>query len=156
MEDSLDAIAGGKAAYKDVINKAHARLVSEVTAFTSKYPGQERKAPEPTNFTCDACGKALVHMKGLRRDGSGTYDFFSCSDRACNASYANVDGKPGESRKKPEPTKFKCKTCGKALVRRESAKGPFFGCSGYPGCKQLYQMGEDGKPDFGSKKGGKK
>lgn len=156
MEDSLDAIAGGKAAYKEVMNKAHARLMSEVTAFTSKYPGQERKTPEPTNFTCNACGKALVHMKGQRRDGSGTYDFFSCSDRACNASYSNVDGKPGEARKKPEPTKYKCKSCGKALVRRESAKGPFFGCSGYPGCKQLYQLGEDGKPDFSSKKGVKK
>lgn len=156
MEDSLDAIAGGKAAYKEVMHKAHARLVSEVTAFTAKYPGQERQAPELTDFTCTACGKPLVHMKGQRRDGSGTYDFFACSDRACNTSYANADGKPGDARKKAELSKFKCKACGKALVRRDSAKGPFFGCSGYPGCKQLYHVGDDGKPDFGSKKGGKK
>ena len=158
MEDSLDAIAGGKAAYREVMNKAHAQLVREVTAFTSKYPGQERKAPEPTTFVCEVCGKPLVHMKGQRKDGSGEYDFFSCSDRACNVSYPNVDGKPGEARKKSETTKFKC-TCGKPLVRRESAKGPFFGCSGYPACKQLYQVTEDGKPDFAaskrsSKKGG--
>ena len=158
MEDSLDAIAGGKAAYREVMNKAHAQLVREVTAFTSKYLGQERRAPEPTTFVCEVCGKPLVHMKGQRKDGSGEYDFFSCSDRACNASYPNVDGKPGEARKKPETTKFKC-TCGKPLVRRESAKGPFFGCSGYPACKQLYQVTEDGKPDFAaskrsSKKGG--
>ena len=155
MEDSLDAIAAGKAPYREVMNKAHVRLVAEVTAFTARYPGQERNAPAPTDFTCDACGKPLVRMKGQRRDGSGTYDFFSCSDRACNASYPNVDGKPGEARKKPEPTKFKC-TCGKPLVRRESAKGPFFGCSGYPGCKKLYQVGEDGRPNFDAKKGGKK
>ena len=95
-------------------------------------------------------------MKGQRRDGSGEYDFFSCSDRACNASYPNVDGKPGEARKKAEVSKFKCKACGKALVRRESAKGIFFGCSGYPACKQLYQVTEDGKPDFATKKGTKK
>ncbi|MBD8896178.1 type I DNA topoisomerase [Desulfovibrio desulfuricans] len=155
MEDNLDAIAGGKAAYREVMSKAHAQLVREVTTFTSKYPGQERNAPEATNFVCDACGKALVHMKGQRRDGSGEYDFFSCSDRACNASYPNVDGKPGEVRKKPETTKFKC-TCGKALVRRESAKGPFFGCSGYPGCKKHFQVGEDGRPIIDAKKGGKK
>ena len=153
MEDSLDAIAGGKASYREVMNKAHARLVSEVTAFTAKYPGQERNAPKLTNFTCDACGKALVHMKGQRKDGSGTYDFFACSDRACNTSHANVDGKPGDARKHTPPTKFKCKACGKSLVRRESAKGAFFGCSGYPGCKQLYQVADDGKPDFTDKKG---
>ena len=64
-------------------------------------------------------------------------------------------GKPGEARKKPEATKFKC-TCGKPLVRRESAKGPFFGCSGYPGCKKLFQVGEDGRPIIDAKKGGKK
>ena len=156
MEDSLDAIAGGKAVYREVMNKAHAQLVREVTAFIAKYPGQERKAPEPTKFVCNACGKPLVHMKGQRRDGSGEYDFFSCSDRACNASYPNVDGKPGEARKKAEVSKFKCKACGKALVRRESAKGIFFGCSGYPACKQLYQVTEDGKPDFATKKGTKK
>jgi ssDNA-binding Zn-finger/Zn-ribbon topoisomerase 1 len=94
-------------------------------------------------------------MKGQRKDGSGEYDFFSCSDRDCNTSYPNVDGKPGEARKKPEATKFKCKTCGKALVKRESARGSFFGCTGYPACKKIYQVGEDGKPDFTAKKGGK-
>ena len=156
MEDSLDAIAGGKAAYREVMNKAHAQLVREVTAFTARYPGQERTAPEATEFVCVICGKPLVHMKGQRKDGSGEYDFFSCSDRDCNASYPNVNGKPGEARKKAEISKFKCKACGKALVRRESAKGSFFGCSGYPACKQLYQVTEDGKPDFAAQKGTKK
>jgi ssDNA-binding Zn-finger/Zn-ribbon topoisomerase 1 len=36
-------------------------------------------------------------------------------------------------------------------VRRQSARGPFFGCSGYPACKQLYSILENGKPDFGGK-----
>ena len=156
MEASLDAIAEGKAAYKEVMNKAHAQLVREVTTFTAKYPGQERTAPEPTEFVCTACGKAIVHMKGQRRDGSGEYDFFVCSDRACNTSYPNVDGRPGEARKKAQVSKFKCKSCGKPLVRRESSKGAFFGCSGYPSCKQLYQITEDGKPDFAAQKGSKK
>lgn len=148
MEASLDAIAEGKAAYKEVMTKAHAQLVREVSTFTAKYPGQERTAPEPTDFACKVCGKPLVHMKGQRRDGSGEYDFFACSDRACNTSYPNVDGKPGEPRKRAPVSKFTCKSCGKPLVRRESAKGAFFGCSGYPNCKQLYQITEDGKPDF--------
>lgn len=79
MEASLDAIAEGKAAYKEVMTKAHAQLMREVSTFTAKYPGQERTAPEPTDFACKVCGKPLVHMKGQRRDGSGEYDFFACS-----------------------------------------------------------------------------
>jgi DNA topoisomerase-1 len=51
------------------------------------------------------------------------------------------------SRSKPELSKFKCKACGKPLVRRNSTRGPFFGCSGYPNCKNTYPD-RDGKPDF--------
>jgi DNA topoisomerase-1 len=154
MESSLDGIAGRKADYADVLGKAYERLQKELGAFASRYgvsAERTRREPETTAFTCTVCGKPLVHMQGQKRDGSGACDFFSCSDRNCNASYANEDGKPGEARKKPEPTKYKCKSCGKPLVRRESAKGPFFGCSGFPSCKRLYQE-KDGKPDFGGKK----
>ncbi|MDR2051673.1 MAG: topoisomerase DNA-binding C4 zinc finger domain-containing protein, partial [Deltaproteobacteria bacterium] len=154
MESALDDIAGGRAAYRDVLAGAYDRLLSEVGRFAQAFPVAEQSRREPpavTEFSCAVCGKPLVHMKGQKKDGSGEYDFFTCSDRKCNASYPNVDGKPGEARKKPEATKFKCKACGKPLVRRESAKGPFFGCSGYPACKQLYQD-KDGKPDFGGKK----
>jgi DNA topoisomerase-1 len=95
MENSLDAIAGGKAHYRDVLAKAHERLQGELSSF----------------------GKA-----------------FGLTTRAA-----------------PEKTGFLCKQCGKPLVRRQSARGPFFGCSGYPGCKQLYSILENGKPDFGGK-----
>jgi DNA topoisomerase-1 len=154
MESALDGIAEGKAAYRDVLGKAYEQLQEELGKFVHAFPAAEQSGREPpaaTEFACAVCGKPLVHMKGQKKNGSGEYDFFSCSDRKCNASYPNEDGKPGEARKKPEPTKFKCKSCGKPLVRRESAKGFFFGCSGYPSCKQLYQD-KGGKPDFGGKK----
>jgi DNA topoisomerase-1 len=95
MENSLDAIAEGKARYKDVLAKAHERLQGELTAFAAAFGLSARPAPEKTGFLC--------------------------------------------------------KQCGKPLVRRQSARGPFFGCSGYPGCKQLYSVLENGKPDFGGK-----
>jgi DNA topoisomerase-1 len=154
MESALDGIAEGKTSYGNVLAGAYDRLQGELGVFAARYAvaaEQGRQGPELTEFVCEKCGKLLRHMRGRKKDGSGEYDFFACSDRNCNASYPNVDGKPGEARQKPAPTKFKCKSCGKPLVRRESAKGPFFGCSGYPACKQLYQD-KDGKPDFGGKK----
>lgn len=101
MENSLDAIAGGKARYRDVLATAHDRLQTELATFTKAFglTGHQKRA-----------------------------------DRAA-----------------PEKTSFLCKKCGKPLVRRQSARGPFYGCSGYPGCKQLYSILEDGKPDFGGK-----
>jgi DNA topoisomerase-1 len=84
-------------------------------------------------------------MRGRKKDGSGDYDFFSCSDRECNTTYGNVNGEPGKAQKKPEPTKYKCIVCGKPLVLREGRKGKYFACTGYPACKEIYFEG-NGKP----------
>jgi DNA topoisomerase-1 len=101
METALDAIAAGRAIYKDVLAKAHERLQAELAAFVAAH------------------------------------------SIALNAAPSN--------RPKPELTKFKCKACGKPLVKRASARGPFFGCSGYPNCKKTY-ADKDGKPDYGAAK----
>lgn len=48
--------------------------------------------------------------------------------------------------------KFKCKVCGKGLIRRESSKNKgvfWWGCSGYPSCKQTY-FDDKGKPKYES------
>ena len=47
-------------------------------------------------------------------------------------------------------TKYTCKVCGKGLIRRESAKKKgmyWWGCSGYPECKQTY-FDDNGKPKY--------
>ena len=56
--------------------------------------------------------------------------------------------------------KYTCKVCGKGLIRRESAKNKgmfWWGCSGYPSCKQTY-FDDNGKPKYesGSKASEKK
>lgn len=37
-----------------------------------------------------------------------------------------------------------CDRCGKPMVRRESARGPFYGCSGYPRCRNIQSIEELG------------
>jgi len=40
----------------------------------------------------------------------------------------------------PEPTGASCPRCGKPLVRRVSAYGPFVGCSGFPKCRYTQSL----------------
>ena len=42
---------------------------------------------------------------------------------------------PIQSQQNVTPIDKNCPKCGKGLVQRESANGPFIGCSGYPNCK---------------------
>ena len=157
MEDKLDAIATGGASSKVALAEAYTRLSSELSAFTTAHPQKPRNTPEPTDFACPVCGKPLVRLHGAKRDGSGEYDFFACSDRDCGVTCKNINGKPGEARKQPKRSEFRCK-CGAALLLREGKTGKFFGCSAYPGCSLTYPCTDDGTPDFNKvkTKGGKK
>lgn len=49
-------------------------------------------------------------------------------------------------RLKPEQvaTEHVCPNCGKPMMLRQSARGPFLGCSGYPRCKTV--LNTDGSP----------
>src|SRR5262249_38211124 len=43
-------------------------------------------------------------------------------------------------------TDIKCPNCGKPMMLRQSDRGPFLGCSGYPKCKTVLKVDEKGKP----------
>lgn len=111
-------------------------------------PRREKGATELTDFLCEKCGKPLQHLTGTRKDGSGQYDFFACSDKECGAKYDNVDGKP-VAHEAPALSEHKCKKCGKPLIPRPTRNGGvWFGCSGFPTCKVRYWGKEDGAPDY--------
>ena len=52
----------------------------------------------------------------------------------------------GQARPAAVETEHKCTKCGKPLMLRESKRGPFLSCSGYPACKEAYNMDAEGKP----------
>jgi DNA topoisomerase-1 len=49
------------------------------------------------------------------------------------------------AKEKMNQTSFKCE-CGSSLVKKHSKFGDFLGCSNYPDCKKIYNIGEDGGP----------
>lgn len=135
MEERLDDVAGGKVSYVECVGVFHAQLMEELGKFVQAHavpcpacgdreqfrhihsrekgwnfwgckacgatfaddngrpgPKREKAASELTDFPCEKCGKPLQHLKGTKKDGSGQYDFFACSDKGCGAKYDNVDG----------------------------------------------------------------
>jgi four helix bundle suffix protein len=51
-----------------------------------------------------------------------------------------------EAREKDQPPAPQCPLCGEPMRRRNSAKGPFWGCSGFPDCKGTWPIGQEGPP----------
>jgi four helix bundle suffix protein len=54
-----------------------------------------------------------------------------------------------EAREKARPPGPECPQCGKPMRRRKSAKGEFWGCSGFPECKGTRPMGQEPRAGSG-------
>jgi len=48
------------------------------------------------------------------------------------------------AREKDKPPAPECPLCGRPMRRRNSAQGPFWGCSGFPDCKGTRPIGQEG------------
>lgn len=141
IEQELDQVAGGMRPSSAVVQAAWKQLEGELGRL------QFDAAAAPPEHPCPDCGKAL-----RRRKGSNGY-FWGCSGYPdCRTSLPDAKGKPGK--RAAVSTDHSCKACGKPLIHRVKAGKSgfdFWGCSGFPVCKQSYETGKDGTPDFTKK-----
>ncbi|MCZ2134596.1 MAG: type I DNA topoisomerase [Burkholderiales bacterium] len=154
LEADLDEIADGRKSYLGVVAAAHQQLAGELARLGGpKHP-------------CPTCGKPL-----RRRENKAKGEhFWGCSGYpTCTTTLPDDGGKPGKRAEKPaaaapagKPATAAQHTggamplcrCGKPLRRsirsaKDDPKGKgwdFWGCTGYPTCKQTYKPGPDGRP----------
>jgi DNA topoisomerase-3 len=87
---------------------------------------------------CPGCQRSMHQRKGP----TGT--FWGCAGYPeCRVTMQDVDGKPKPVSAKSaafgvgveSESKTTCR-CGKPMRLRQGSRGPFYGCTGYPGCKE--------------------
>lgn len=102
-------------------------------------------------YPCPDCGKPLRRIK--KKDKNEF--FWGCTGFADGCKFACEDkaGKPVKKQAATVSTLHKCMACGRGLSRRPGKKkGTFWwGCSGFPDCKQTYPDIK-GKPDYSKRK----
>ena len=95
--------------------------------------------PEISEYSCPKSGLPLVRKKG--RFG----EYFECVD-ADGVKITYKVGHNGEPVEKAPPPQIEgldpnakrdCEKCGKPMVVRASRRGAFWGCTGYPKCRNL-------------------
>ena len=106
---------------------------------------EKPSSPETVvDIECDKCGSAMVVRTGKYGE------FLSCSrypDCKNSKNFARDEdgGIVVRERAAPEIREdVKCDKCGKSMVVRQSRRGKFLGCSGYPKCKNTFNLDEDG------------
>ena len=151
MEDALDDVACGKKSYQDCMSAMYGDLHNELSQFKEKHI-----------VACPECGdrEQFRHLVSKEKN----YNYWKCY--ACNTSFVDEQGRPGQKKEKPALTEFSCEKCGQPLRHLQGKKNgrdyDFFVCSD-DSCKASYDN-VDGKPvakkqapvsDFKCKKCGK-
>lgn len=136
-EEKLMQIEAGSFSLKTF----EAELSSWLTVLIDKIrsqAGSVRLMPtqgKDTGPACSACGRQMMKRKGP------TGNFWGCSGYPeCKTTLPDEGGKPGAPKPaavaaKPGHEQEKpCDSCGKPMRLRQGARGPFYGCTGYPEC----------------------
>jgi DNA topoisomerase-3 len=136
------AIQAGERDAVSFVTELMEYICSEVAGVKQNGIGMKVNAPP-----CPDCGKPLRRIKKKEKNEF----FWGCTGFADGCKYACEDkaGKPVAKQAPLVSELHKCMSCGKGLSRRTGKKkGTFWwGCSGFPGCKQTFPDIK-GKPDY--------
>jgi len=139
MEEDLDRIASGAKAWEPVVKV----FFTEVEDTIAERQEKVSRPEEETDETCPECGEE-TGAKLVRK--WGRYGWFLSCGRYPDCKYrrnANQSAEEAaEQKAEPELTDMPCPKCGKPMVKRSGRFGPFLGCSDYPKCKGIKNLGE--------------
>ncbi len=121
MEEDLDKIEEGDAAWTETIQRFYKRFEKEL-----KKAGAH--APPPTGQLCPECAKPILERWG--RFGK----FLACSGYPECKYTQDLNGN-GRGRAAEVVPGQLCEQCGKPMVVKEGRYGKFIACQGYPECK---------------------
>lgn len=137
IENELDKIENGKQKWTDFLDIFWAKLSKIVNKVK-----QQVVSIDDTGEKCHLCGSKILTTKG--RYGP----YCKCSNNECKAKFdAKFDAKGNfisVTAKKEAPVVGVCTKCGKNVVKKSGRFGDFYTCSGFPKCKTIYLLQDDG------------
>jgi DNA topoisomerase-1 len=136
VEEKLDEVEEGRQNWVKLLHEFYDPFSEDIKRAKTE---MEKVGPVETDFDCPTCGKKLL----LRRGRFG--EFFSCSDYPeCKTSMnVGLEGEPVAREEKVAPVvegiepgaTQPCEKCSKDMVVRTSRRGAFWGCTGFPKCR---------------------
>jgi len=149
MEGNLDEIAEGKREWVPVIddfyNHFHKNLENKYKEIMKTDIVPEEKSTE----VCEKCNSPMIIKTG--RYGK----FLACSNfpecRNIRSMKGKLESPKDETHLKELSEKYKdqvCEKCGEPMAVKNGKFGPFLGCSGYPKCKNIKNIGDSDQPEI--------
>ena len=142
MEEELDEVEEGKLKWTDALHEFYDKFKVDLSKF-EKYAKGIKEKETPTDEVCLKCNTPGMVQK-LGRFGK----YLKCLE--CGATRdaepvvapdGNASPTTGDGEEEPEA----CELCGKQMQLKRGRFGPFYGCSGYPECRNIRKISKSGK-----------
>lgn len=147
MEEELDEIEDGKLAWQAALREFYDKFSKDLAAAAETIKGK-KKMSIPTAETCEKCGAGMVIKFGRFGQFLACSNYPECQttrEVGSKRSAENGDGTGSEGEKSEEVPA--CELCGKEMALKKGRFGSFYGCTGYPECKNIRKIAKgDQKP----------
>jgi DNA topoisomerase I len=142
MEEELDEIEEGKLKWTDALREFYDKFKDDLAKFQT-YAKDIKEKETPTDEVCLKCQTPGMVQK-LGRFGK----YLKCNNcgatRDAEPVATDSEASAGTSGEGEEEIEA-CELCGKQMQLKRGRFGPFYGCSGYPECRNIRKISSSGK-----------
>ncbi len=139
LESALDRIEDGDLEWRGALAEFDEKFTKDLETAGSEMPDVKREGV-PVDEACPDCGSPLVMRFGRYGGFIGCSTYPDCKyTRDLDSPGDGAGESEGEAASEEEIPP--CEKCGKPMVKRRSRYGTFYGCSGYPECKNILRTG---------------
>jgi DNA topoisomerase-1 len=143
LEEQLDEIEEGRLPWKRAVAEFDEKFTRDLETAGEQMPNVKREGV-PLDETCPECGSRLLMRFG--RFGP----FIACSNYPECKYTRNVEEPAVETAAAAangaEEEIPPCEVCGRPMALKRSRFGTFYGCTGYPECKNIRKIGPQAAP----------
>lgn len=134
METQLDEIEDGKLNWREALRGFYGRFSKNVEEAKENIKGKKKQAI-PTDEVCEKCNAGMVIKFGRYGQFLACENYPECKNTREVAKKGEKEGSEEETTEIPE-----CELCGKEMALKKGRYGSFYGCTGYPECKNIRKI----------------
>lgn len=139
MEDQLDEIEEGHLNWRTALRGFYDKFSVDLKDAEESIKNR-KKTSIPTNEICEKCGAGMVIKFGRFGQFLACANYPECKNtREVGSKKAEAEGAAeGEEGKTEEVPP--CELCGREMALKKGRFGSFYGCTGYPDCKNIRKI----------------
>lgn len=145
MEDELDNIEEGKINWRDALRNFYDKFSVDLKNAEEGLK-DKKKAVIATDEVCQTCGSPMVIKFGRFGQFLACQNYPECkTTREVGSPKSKVQSQDGEaaaqdSGQGTQDSVEPCELCGREMALKKGRFGAFYGCTGYPECKNIRKI----------------